>query len=114
MYSWEVEGRGEGLLVNAPRGARRRPSPYPLPAYRERGTSSGVLRHLAPRYVRCSQLLALTPFPTCASLPDMVGFTRHGFYEMLIGSAALLVVAVALGWAWWPLALVVIPVLVWL
>src|SRR4051812_23145797 len=44
----------------------------------------------------------------------MFGFTRHGFYEMLIGSAALLVVAVALGWAWWPLALVVIPVLVWL
>src|SRR5690348_959697 len=30
------EGRGEGLPVNAPLGARGRPSPCPLPAYRER------------------------------------------------------------------------------
>src|SRR5690348_11541559 len=44
----------------------------------------------------------------------MLRFTRHGFLEMLIGTVALLIVAVGLGFAWWPLALVVIPVLVWL
>jgi phosphatidylserine decarboxylase len=40
--------------------------------------------------------------------------TRHGFKEMLIGSVVLAAVAVGLGFAWWPLALIVIPVLVWL
>src|SRR5690242_12678118 len=40
VYSREVEGRGEGLLVHAPLGARRRPSPYPLPEYRARGIES--------------------------------------------------------------------------
>jgi phosphatidylserine decarboxylase len=44
----------------------------------------------------------------------MLRFTRHGFREMLIGTLVLIVVAVGLGWAWWPLALVVLPVLVWL
>lgn len=44
----------------------------------------------------------------------MFRFTRHGFREMLIGTLVLIVVAIALGWAWWPLALVVLPVLVWL
>lgn len=41
-------------------------------------------------------------------------FTRHGFREMLIGSLALSIVAVGLGLAWWPLALVVAPLLVFL
>jgi len=40
--------------------------------------------------------------------------TRHGFKEMLIGSFVLAAVAVGLGYAWWPLALIVIPVLIWL
>src|SRR5438445_4547029 len=44
----------------------------------------------------------------------MLRFTRHGFREMLIGSLVLIIIAVALGWAWWPLALIVLPVLVWL
>src|SRR5437762_8990166 len=44
----------------------------------------------------------------------MLRFTRHGFREMLIGSFVLAAVAVAPGWAWWPLALIVVPVLVWL
>ena len=44
----------------------------------------------------------------------MVPLTRHGFKEMLIGSVVLAAVAVGLGYAWWPLALIVIPVLVWL
>jgi phosphatidylserine decarboxylase len=44
----------------------------------------------------------------------MLPLTRHGFKEMLIGSLALLVVAIGLGWAWWPLALIVLPVLAWL
>jgi phosphatidylserine decarboxylase len=44
----------------------------------------------------------------------MVPLTRHGFREMLIGSLVLAIVAIGLGWAWWPLALIVIPILVWL
>jgi phosphatidylserine decarboxylase len=44
----------------------------------------------------------------------MLRFTRHGFKEMLIGSLALAIVGAAVGFVWWPLALVVIPVLIWL
>jgi phosphatidylserine decarboxylase len=44
----------------------------------------------------------------------MLRFTRHGFYEMLIGSFVLLIVAVAAGWAWWPLAIGVFAVWIWL
>jgi phosphatidylserine decarboxylase len=44
----------------------------------------------------------------------MLRFTRHGTREMLIGSIVLAVVAIGLGLAWWPLALVIVPVLVWL
>ena len=44
----------------------------------------------------------------------MLRFTRHGTREMLIGSVVLAVVAVGLGLAWWPLALVIVPVLAWL
>jgi phosphatidylserine decarboxylase len=44
----------------------------------------------------------------------MLPLTRHGFREMLIGTVVLAVVAAGLGWTWWPLALIVIPVLVWL
>ena len=42
-------------------------------------------------------------------------FTRHGFKELLVGTFALLIVATGLGWAtvWW-LALLVVPVLIWL
>src|SRR5215212_1998746 len=48
------------------------------------------------------------------SLIDMFRVTRHGFKEMLIGSVVLALMAMALGWAWWPLALLALPVLVWL
>lgn len=44
----------------------------------------------------------------------MVRVTRHGFKEMLIGSVVLLAVASVLGWTWWPLSLIVVPVLLWL
>jgi phosphatidylserine decarboxylase len=44
----------------------------------------------------------------------MLPLTRHGFKEMLIGSLVLIVVAIGAGWAWWPLALIVLPVLIWL
>ena len=44
----------------------------------------------------------------------MFRFTRHGFREMLIGTVVLIVTAIALGWTWWPLALICIPVLFWL
>ncbi len=40
--------------------------------------------------------------------------TRHGWREMLIGSVVLAITAVGLGYAWWPLALLVVPVLIWL
>ena len=40
--------------------------------------------------------------------------TRHGFKEMLIGTVVLAAVAVGLGYAWWPLALITVPVLIWL
>ena len=33
---------------------------------------------------------------------------------MLTGSLVLIVIAIGLGWAWWPLALIVLPVLAWL
>jgi phosphatidylserine decarboxylase len=44
----------------------------------------------------------------------MLRVTRHGAREMLIGAVVLAVVAVGLGYVFWPLALLVIPVLVWL
>ncbi|HEV2295159.1 MAG TPA: phosphatidylserine decarboxylase family protein [Tepidisphaeraceae bacterium] len=45
----------------------------------------------------------------------MVPLTRHGFREMLIGSLVLVAVAVVLGYSiWWPVSIVVLPVLIWL
>jgi len=44
----------------------------------------------------------------------MFRVTRHGFREMLIGSVALAVVAVLLRLAFWPLALLIAPILLWL
>ena len=44
----------------------------------------------------------------------MIPLTRHGFREMLIGSLVLAVMALGLGWAWWPLALLVLPLLIFL
>jgi phosphatidylserine decarboxylase len=44
----------------------------------------------------------------------MVPLTRHGFREMLIGSFVLALMAFGLGWVWWPLALIVLPMLVFL
>ena len=44
----------------------------------------------------------------------MVPLTRHGFREMLIGSLVLAVVAIGLGYEWWPLALLVLPLLIFL
>src|SRR4051812_15324784 len=44
----------------------------------------------------------------------MLRFTRHGFWEILVGSLALMIVAVGLGIAWWPLAIVVVLVWLWL
>jgi len=40
--------------------------------------------------------------------------TRHGAREMLIGSVVLAAVAVGLGYVFWPLALLIVPVLIWL
>ncbi|MDP9174756.1 MAG: phosphatidylserine decarboxylase [Planctomycetota bacterium] len=44
----------------------------------------------------------------------MIPLTRHGWREMLIGSVALAITAVGLGWKFWPLALIVVPVFIWL
>jgi phosphatidylserine decarboxylase len=44
----------------------------------------------------------------------MIPLTRHGFREMLIGTVVLASVAWGLGLVWWPLAILTLPVLVWL
>ena len=44
----------------------------------------------------------------------MLPLTRHGWRELLIGSVVLAVIASALGYAWWPLAIIVLPVFIWL
>jgi phosphatidylserine decarboxylase len=44
----------------------------------------------------------------------MVPLTRHGWRELLIGSVVLAIFAIGLGFAWWPLALLVVPVFIWL
>src|ERR1700722_15522415 len=44
----------------------------------------------------------------------MLRVTRHGWREMLIGSVVLAVTAVGLGMKFWPLAIPVVLVLVWL
>src|SRR5690349_11344268 len=44
----------------------------------------------------------------------MVPLTRHGWREMLIGTLVLAVIAFLLGWQWWPLALLTVPVFIWL
>ena len=44
----------------------------------------------------------------------MLPLTRHGWREMLIGTMVLAVTGFVLGLAFWPLALITIPVLIWL
>jgi phosphatidylserine decarboxylase len=44
----------------------------------------------------------------------MIRLTRHGWREMLIGSVVLAVMGTGLGYVWLPLAVVVIPVLIFL
>ncbi|MGH7214511.1 MAG: phosphatidylserine decarboxylase, partial [Tepidisphaeraceae bacterium] len=45
----------------------------------------------------------------------MVPLTRHGWREMLIGTVVLALTMAALGyWGWWWLALIPVPVLIWL
>ena len=44
----------------------------------------------------------------------MLPLTRHGFREMLVGTLVLALVAFGLEMAWWPLALLVVPVIIWL
>src|SRR5436305_1986664 len=44
----------------------------------------------------------------------MLPLTRHGWREMLIGTTVLAVVAWGLGIVFWPLALITLPVLIWL
>lgn len=44
----------------------------------------------------------------------MLPFTRHGFWEIIIGTIILLAVGWGLGWLWWPLSFLALPVIVWL
>ncbi|HZL37933.1 MAG TPA: phosphatidylserine decarboxylase [Tepidisphaeraceae bacterium] len=44
----------------------------------------------------------------------MLPLTRHGTRELLIGTAVLAVFAWVSGYFWWPLALVFVPLLIWL
>jgi phosphatidylserine decarboxylase len=41
-------------------------------------------------------------------------FTRHGTWEMVIGTVVLLAIGVGLSFVWRPLGLLVLPILVWL
>lgn len=40
--------------------------------------------------------------------------SRHGFWELIVGTLLLGALAGVLGWIWWPLALLPVPVIVWL
>src|ERR1700749_1307190 len=44
----------------------------------------------------------------------MLPLTRHGLRELLIGSVVLILLAAGLGWVFHPLALIVLPVLIFL
>jgi phosphatidylserine decarboxylase len=44
----------------------------------------------------------------------MLPLTRHGLREMVIGTIVLALLALALGYVWWPLALLVLPIWMWL
>jgi phosphatidylserine decarboxylase len=44
----------------------------------------------------------------------MLPLTRHGWRELLIGSLVVALTAYGLGLVFWPLALIVLPVLIWL
>ncbi|HSV16249.1 MAG TPA: phosphatidylserine decarboxylase, partial [Tepidisphaeraceae bacterium] len=44
----------------------------------------------------------------------MLPVTRHGLRELLIGSVVLALCAIGLGYTWWPAALIVLPVFIWL
>ena len=62
-------------------------------------------------------LVRFVDIPSARIYGDATMFrvTRHGFRELLIGSIVLAIVGYVLGvFAWWPLALVVVPVLIWL
>lgn len=49
-----------------------------------------------------------------SSLTHMLRLTRHGFWEMLIGTLVLIALAAGLGWLWWPLVIVPGTILIWL
>ena len=44
----------------------------------------------------------------------MIRLTRHGLWEMVIGTLVLVLIGGALSWLWWPLGLLALPVLLWL
>src|ERR1700759_4102075 len=77
---------------------------------------SGCRRHTRHEHgigiaasLRTLTLYGVTPY-SARILPP----ARHGFREMLVGTLVLAVLAFGLGYAWWPLAILVIPVLIWL
>ncbi|HYE19863.1 MAG TPA: phosphatidylserine decarboxylase [Tepidisphaeraceae bacterium] len=44
----------------------------------------------------------------------MVRLTRHGLWEIIIGTVVLLAIGWGLSWVWWPLGFLVLPVIIWL
>jgi phosphatidylserine decarboxylase len=40
--------------------------------------------------------------------------SRHGIFELVVGTFVLVVIGLLLAWIWWPLAALALPVLVWL
>jgi len=43
----------------------------------------------------------------------MLPLTRHGTREMVIGTIVLVAIGWGLSLIWWPLSLIVLPVLIW-
>lgn len=45
---------------------------------------------------------------------DMLRFSKHGVWEMIIGTIVLWAIGAGLAWLWWPLSFIVLPVWIWL
>jgi phosphatidylserine decarboxylase len=61
-----------------------------------------------------SSTLAVDRYPVRAYGAGTMRLTRHGTREILVGTVVLALIGLALGWAWAPLAVLVVPVFIWL
>jgi phosphatidylserine decarboxylase len=54
------------------------------------------------------------PVDNLVAFDAMLGFSSHGWREMLLGSMLLLSLGACLSWVWWPLGILVLPFVWWL